>query len=426
MLYYQSMENEIKVKNRLWNKDFSLITLGTINSMIGHCVASFALGLVVYQNTGSTFLYALYNVLVLLPYIIISFFVGPLVDRFSRRDMIIILDYSTAVFYCLVGLLAIFGVLKYYWLILILGLMIGTMNSFYQIVYDSFYPTLITSGNYSKAYSISSMIQPIAATIMVPLAASLYDIVGAEFLFIGSGVFFGLTATFELFIKRDEPALIDENTKKYSLRVLFGDLKEGVSYVWHDKGLLYITIYFFFTMGASAVTTSLLLPFFESAQSVYNKQDYSYLMAIASLGRVVGAMIHYFTTFKKENNYKITIFVYLLSSVIAGSYLFFDLPIMYILVFINGLICVTSYTIRTSSTQSYVPNEKRGRFNSIFYMLSTGVGQIIGMLVGGTLGEFFDARYIILINYAINFLMVILIIILHKKEVIKVYNYGAN
>lgn len=37
----------------------------------------------------------------------------------------------------------------------------------------------------------------------------------------------------------------------------------------------------------------------------------------------------------------------------------------------NGLLGVTSYTIRISATQSYVPDEKKGRFNGAFNMLNT-------------------------------------------------------
>ncbi len=36
------------------------------------------------------------------------------------------------------------------------------------------------------------------------------------------------------------------------------------------------------------------------------------------------------------------------------------------LMFINGFLAVNSYNIRISATQSYVPNELRGRFNGVF------------------------------------------------------------
>ena len=57
---------------------------------------------------------------------------------------------------------------------------------------------------------------------------------------------------------------------------------------------------------------------------------------------------------------------------------------MAILCFLNGILGVTSYTIRISATQSYVPDEKKGRFNGAFNMLNT-VGSLTGQLAAGAL-----------------------------------------
>ena len=77
---------------------------------------------------------------------------------------------------------------------------------------------------------------------------------------------------------------------------------------------------------------------------------------------------------------------------IDGGYLFTPVIIMMITQFISGLICVTSFNIRISSTQNYVPNEMRGRYNGTYQMLTT-VGSIIGQLSAGWLGEVFPVSY---------------------------------
>ena len=419
----------IKNNKKLWTKDFTLITIGTINSMIGHCIASFCLGLIVFDETNSTLLYAIYTALNLLPYIVVSLFVGPINDRFSRKKIIVVLDYSTGIFYGLVGILSYLNFLHFYGVMLAVGVLIGSINAFYQIAYDSFYPTLITSGNYSKGYSISSMIYPIASTLTLPLSALLYDLIGVSWLFIGSGFFFLFTATFELWITTDKPAFVDENSKKYTLRVFFQDIKEGDKYLKQEKGLKYITEYFVVTTAVGAVGATLLLPFFQSNTDymiagiqLTQKQYYSFLAASGALGRVIGAVIHYFFTFKKENNYNVVLFVYLTSSLLSGVMLLLNFPLMCLLDFINGLICVTSFTIRTSSTQSYVPNEKRGRFNSLFYMLTNGFGNVTGQIIAGIMGDYLYIPYIILGANVINIFAIFFIVILHKKDISKVYN----
>ncbi len=414
----------METKNRLWTRDFSLITIGTIISMVGQCVASFSLGLLVYQNTESTLLYAIYTTVSLIPYIIISFFAGPFLDRFSRKIIIVFLDYLTGLFYIIIALMYLIGWTDNYWLILVLGFIIGSQNALYQIAYDSFYPTLVSKGNYSKAYSISSMIYPIASTLMVPLAAFLYKTIGVEYLFIGSGILFTFTATFELFITTDKPALEKTDEKIYKISYFFSDLKEGLSYLKKEKGLKYITIYFIFNMMAYSAFATMLLPFFESS-TLYTIQDYSFIMAIGALGRVIGAIIHYFKSSKPENNYKIALFVYIATSILQGAMLFSTLPIMYIISFICGFLAVTSFTIRTSSTQNYVPNEKRGRFNSLFYMATTGLGSVTGQLLSGALGEVTDLRWIVFGAMAINMVATLVFVVLKKDSISKVYNVAV-
>ena len=57
------MAGEKRKENVLWTKNFTLITLGTVISILGNSLAGFALGLLVLDYTGSTFLYALYAVM---------------------------------------------------------------------------------------------------------------------------------------------------------------------------------------------------------------------------------------------------------------------------------------------------------------------------------------------------------------------------
>ena len=52
-------------KPRLWTRDFTIITLGTVVSMLGNAVSGFAISLLVLDYTGSVFLYTLYMVCLL-------------------------------------------------------------------------------------------------------------------------------------------------------------------------------------------------------------------------------------------------------------------------------------------------------------------------------------------------------------------------
>ena len=159
----------------LWTYDFTIITLGSVVSMVGSTLSGFAISLMVLDYTGSTWLYALFNVCYQLPMLVAPLLAGPYLDRMSRKKVIYRLDYLSSTIY-----LALFFLLRSGWFhypaMMGFCLLIGAINGVYVVAYDSFYH-LITEGNYSKAYSISSMLWPIAAMTQ-PIAAWVYDQLG--------------------------------------------------------------------------------------------------------------------------------------------------------------------------------------------------------------------------------------------------------
>jgi MFS transporter, DHA3 family, macrolide efflux protein len=73
-------------------KKFLVVWMGQLISLVGSGLTSFALGIWVYQRTGSITKFAIISVCVMLPGIIISPFAGALVDRFNRRQMMMASD----------------------------------------------------------------------------------------------------------------------------------------------------------------------------------------------------------------------------------------------------------------------------------------------------------------------------------------------
>ncbi len=81
------------VKQKLWTRDFTILTLGTVVSMLGNAVAGFAIGLLVLDKTDSVLLYALFMTCYSIPRIVLPMVAGPYLDRFSRKRVIYTLDF---------------------------------------------------------------------------------------------------------------------------------------------------------------------------------------------------------------------------------------------------------------------------------------------------------------------------------------------
>ena len=94
------------------------------------------------------------------------------------------------------------------------------------------------------------------------------------------------------------------------------------------------------------------------------------------------------------------------------------------LCFIVGLGGVTSYTIRISATQSYVPDEKKGRFNGAFNMLYT-LGALIGEFAAGTLTVVMPQRLVLMSAMLLCALAAVIFIGGGRKYVAPIYNRNS-
>ncbi|MGI6177482.1 MAG: MFS transporter [Eubacterium sp.] len=417
------MENKASDhSDKLWTKDFSIITWGTVISMFGDALTGFAASLLVLDYTESTFMYALTLGVYTAPQIIMPILSGAILDRVSRRVTIYALDFISAGLYLAAAFIVDLGMLSMP-LLLIFVFVMGSISSIYRVAYDSFYPLLVKEEYYSKAYSIASMLETISA-VMVPVAAALYNAVGiVPIFFINAGTFFA-AAVMETQIGKGYESYVDRQkqtaTESSRMRQMFTDVREGVKYIISDRGLAAITIFFFATTFLGAPTQVLFLPYFREN---YANGEYVFMIVMGSmlLGRFLGGLNHYRREFPPEKKYTIAMIVYVATSFTGGFMLFVPLPAMVAMGLLEGILGVTSYTIRISATQSYVPDEKKGRFNGAFTMLNT-VGMLLGELVSGALASVFSTPGIVLTFMMINAVIAVVVIGGNKKAVSLIYN----
>ena len=186
----------------LWTRDFTIITLGSVISMLGNSMSGFALSLLVLDYTGSNLLYAIYIATFTLPQIVMPIFSGAILDRFSRKKTIYTLDFLSSGVYLVAALILSRGWFSFLMLALFCFI-IGSINSIYYVAYDSFYPLLISEGNYSKAYSIASVLETLSALI-IPIATYFYNLFGIAPLLSINALCFFIAATAETQIRAEE------------------------------------------------------------------------------------------------------------------------------------------------------------------------------------------------------------------------------
>ncbi|MCR4804371.1 MAG: MFS transporter [Clostridia bacterium] len=409
--------------NPLWTRDFTIITLGSVVSMLGGQLAGFAMSLLVLDYTGSAFYFALYNIVYFVPYVVMPLIAGPYLDRFSRKRVIYTLDYITAALYGAFALVMHFGLLNFG--LLALGTFIlGVIGSVYQVAYQSFYPLLITPGNYQKAYSVASTLETLTM-VMVPFSALIYNTMGMVPLLLINVVTYTIAATFERQIRHEEQYIAkraEESAReaRAGLQRFVSDFKEGMAYLASEKGLMAVAVYFLFSFLANGAGQSVTLPYFKGA---FENGEYIYMLVWGggSAARALGGIYHYRHRLPVEKKYDIALIVYISISLLGAFYLYLPIPAMMLCCVFNGLLGVTSYNIRISATQRYVPDEKKGRFNGAFNTLSM-IGQLVGQFIAGVLSLHIPLRAIVTIFELICLAAAFIFVARNRESISKVYN----
>ena len=413
------MQEETKT---LWTRDFTIITAGSVVSMFGNAMSGFAMSLMVLDYTQSTLLYAVYLAVFTIPQIIMPIVSGAILDRFSRRRTIYTLDFISSALYLLASYVLSKGMFSFP-VFAVYVFLIGSIQSIYMVAYQNFYPLLITKGNYARAYSVSSVLETFSM-VMVPAATFAYKRVGISPLLAVNAVCFFIAAVMETRIADGYEKYIDlqKSTEdaEHKGRMMLRDIREGFRYLSQEKGLMAVAVYFTFSALTYGATSVLTLPWFRSR---YNNGEYVFMIVngMAMVGRAIGGALHYRLRIPKEQKFRIAFFVYIATAVLEGIYLYLPAAGGALFCLISGVLGVTSYTIRVSATQAYVPDEKKGRFNGAFNMLNT-CGSLAGELTAGWLALYFSSRGVIAGYMFVCMIAAIAIMGRYWKEVSAIYN----
>jgi MFS transporter, DHA3 family, macrolide efflux protein len=404
---------------KLWNRNFSIVAIGSFISALGSAAAGIGFGILIYTQTGSPLNLAIFTIANIIPRVITNFLIGPFVDRTSRKKIIVTIDYIYTVLFALIAIVLFQGYFNVLVFTLV-GSFFAIFDTTYQTAFMSLFPEVIPEGNHSKAYSISSLIWPISAAIMAPIAAYMIENFqfGVALLMAFNAVTFLVTATIELGIQIKETL----NTKKSSRMQFIEDIKEGLKYYKVEKGILGIGILFSAFAFVYAAHDLLRMPYFVNSDTL-TLQHFSFIISAGAIGRMIGGAIHYAFKYPTSKKFLIAVSVYITVEIMSATLLYMPYYLMITFSFIVGLLSVTSFNIRMSATQTYIPSHIRGRINSTQTLL-WNIGTILGCIVIGLVAEYstLDYRLILLLVSGVSLSAIFLIPVRMKEEFKKIYN----
>jgi len=149
-------------------RTFRVLWFGQVVSLLGSGLTSFALGVWVYQRTGSATQYAMIFLLASLPGIIISPVAGTVADRFSRRAVLLLCD--SAGIACMATLAGLYsaGVLRP-WQIYMTTAIASVMAAFQLPAFASSVTLLVPKKDIDRANGLVALAQ--ASLLIAPVLA---------------------------------------------------------------------------------------------------------------------------------------------------------------------------------------------------------------------------------------------------------------
>jgi len=150
-------------------RTFLLLWLGQVVSLFGSRLTAFALGVWVYQTTGSVTLFALISFFTMLPGVVLMPVSGLITDRFDRRRVMLLGDAGAALGTAIVALLLWRDALEL-WQLYLAMVFIATCSSPQQLAFDASVPLLVGRNHLDRANAFHHLGSGLAE-IGAPLAA---------------------------------------------------------------------------------------------------------------------------------------------------------------------------------------------------------------------------------------------------------------
>ena len=385
----QSKESNIK-----------LLLLGRAVSLFGSTIYLIVLPLYILNTTKNLKTTGIFFAAVNFPTIIVSIFIGTIIEKFNKKNIILICDFLTSMLYFVLFLyLKNFNSLSFLFLI---SLLINIVSKFFEIASKVLFSEINSPETLEKYNGLQSFMEN--TIIIVGPVIGTYLFVTFDFNLILIIVSLGYFLSFlqELFIKYEKNLdLLVEKTN------FLEDFKEGISYIGSNKIILNFFILvmflnFFIANNDEIINPGILIKKYEISEKLFGFSATSY-----GVGSVfAGIFIYYNKKFRFLKKLKL---LFILNSSLMcllgllsimlfkyNHYIYFVVFIFF--QFLIGMITTFVNVPLISSFQKNVEIEYQSRFFSILSFFS---GELIPL-------EILYAGY--LLSYIIAIIIIVFLV----------------
>lgn len=382
----------MEAKTKLFRRDFTLVVIGQIISLFGNAILRFALPFYLLKETGSSTLFGLVTACSFLPMIVLSMAGGILADRINKRNIMVGLDFSTAVLITLFYFS--FGELPMIPLFIVFLMLLYGISGAYQPSVQASVPLLVSSEKLAVGNAVINQVNTLANFVGPAIGGIVLQFYGITPILIASIICFTFSAIMEIFIHIPYKKRVRETGV---FTVAKSDLKDSFRFLRHEKTIFIsvIILVCIFNLVLSAVLI-VGLPILISEVLGMSDTLYGFSQASLSLGGLCGGFLTAVVAEKlRLKNLHVLLLICSASVFLMGISLLLALPEMisywvitlmcFVAMGVSTLFVVQIYTV----VQMQTPPELVGKIMATLVSVAM-CGQPIGQMIYGILFDIFS------------------------------------
>ena len=357
-------------------RTFIVVWFGQLISTVGSGLTGFALGVWVYQETGSTTLFAMNMLAYAIPNLVVSPFAGALVDRWDRRKIMIMSDTGAGLATLSVAALLVTGNLEI-WHVFVATAVSATFTTFQWPAYSATTTLLVPKEQLGRAGGMVQIGEAVSQLLAPAAAGALFVTTGLQGVVLIDFVTFLIAVGTLLLVRFPQPEPTEEGEQ--SKGSLLSEAVYGWKYIAARSGLLGLLLIFaafnFFNSLISPLIAPLIL-------DMASPDVLGYLASIVGVGMLIGTLVMSAWGGPKRRIHGVLFFLFLAGLFTMGFGISSSLTVMAISGFFMMLVMPIISGSSQAIWQSKVAPDVQGRVFSIRRMIAWSIIPIAYVLAG--------------------------------------------
>lgn len=358
-------------------RNFRLFWFGQCISLTGTWVQRTAQTWLVYSVTNSPFKVGLVGVAQFLPMLFLSLFAGVVVDRFSKKKLLVLTQALFLAQAIIMTILTSLGIIQF-WHILLLSFLFGLTQTLDMPARQSFFIDLVGPENVTNAISLNSTIVNLARILGPAISGVLMVKLGAAMCFFINSVSFIPVIAGILLIRTNETRAVRRSVN------MLPEIADGMRYIKQSKTLV-ANVLVMAVVCTFAFNNDVVIPVYAREFLGGGVNGYSFMLSMAGLGAFCAAILMAYRS-KNGVSKRLLIIsgtgtaVMQVVTVLTRQY-----AISAIIILVIGFFNLIFMNTANSIFQVSSSNEYRGRVMSVYSFLNMGSTPIGNFLAGAVM-----------------------------------------